>query len=124
MAVTSSGANNTALDRHNANRALMPPAALICSERVGSLGPSSMRTSALAMLPYTWPPGEKKQAWSPLLDPASQLLVSCCAASALAWNLGIAAVAMRFDLGVRRGFSASGFFGAAGAAPSVGSASR
>ena len=39
-------------------------------------------------------------------------------------NFGIAAVATRFDLGVRSGLSASGFLGAAGAAPSVGSAAR
>ena len=40
----------------------MPPTALICSERVGSLGPSSMRISALGMLQYRRPPGEKKMA--------------------------------------------------------------
>ena len=44
--------------------------------------------------------------------------------SSLALNFGIAFVARRFDLGVRSGLSASGFLGAAGAAPSVGSAAR
>ena len=56
--------------------------------------------------------------------PTSQSPVSCSAASALALNFGIAFVATRFDLGVRSGLSASGFLGAAGAAPSVGSAAR
>ena len=51
-------------------------------------------------------------------------MTSCSAASARAWNFGIAFVATRFDLGVRSGLSASGFLGAAGAAPSVGSAAR
>ena len=50
--------------------------------------------------------------------------MSWFAASALALNFGIAFVATFFDLGVRSGLSASGFLGAAGAAPSVGSAAR
>ena len=69
------------------------------------------------------PPGEKKQALS-YREPTFQSSVSCPAASAPALNFGIAFVAMRFDLGVRSGLSASGFLGAAGAAPSVGSAAR
>ena len=80
------------------------------------------------MFLYMRPPGEKKQARGApppaYRAPASQSTVSCSAASALALNFGIAFVATRFDLGVRRGLSASGFLGAAGAAPSVGSAAR
>ena len=106
----------------------MPPAALICSARVGSLGPSSMRVRAADTEMYVRPPGEKKMARRPspfaFRAPTFQSTVSCSAASALALNFGIAFVATRFDLGVRSGLSASGFLGAAGAAPSVGSAAR
>ena len=107
----------------------MPPAALICSDRVGSFGPSSKRVSALFKLSCPRPPGEKKRtarAAPPRIAfaPTSQSPVSCPAALASYLNFGSWFVATRFDLGVRSGLSASGFLGAAGAAPSVGSAAR